>query len=727
MLVSAGAAYEALQLRVEADGRRLLDADHTVRRQDDAVAERFALGDPVLLAVIPDDPGDEDWPSQQTLAIAANASAAARRASGLPPERELSLLSLQPASRSSIRFDADALRDSPFLRGTLIGDDTASVASLLSLDRSRPRDSTVRDLIESVDRLDERHGHRVVVTGATVAESLLTEHILDDLAATIPAVVALVGLLLLLGLGSPLATMVALTEVLLSLLCTAGLMAWMGQPIYLPTAMVPVVLVAIGVCDEIYLFNAVRRLATRHPEWTSRRILNGALDHVRTPVIVTSLTTALAFVSFALGEVEAVRAAGIACAVGVLITMTFSLTFTPALWLLLGRWLPRHEGHSLLNPLAAWSPRVGRLAARHRRPILLASGTLAVLALALLPTLQVQDSWISNFSPGSRLRVDTAAVDARFAGTHRILVQLDGAEDGAWHRPDALRRLAALEAALAQPGLVPDDPHDDTDVRATLSAAGFVTEIERLRGHTAAIPDSPSAVRAALGALATPAGDRLAASLVTPDGRHALLHILLRRADYAASVRVVAGIHQEIASLWPDDPPDVTLAGDAIVSQHIVDAVVRHQVLSLVGALAVAWVLAAWFLRSLRLAWIAIAPVTLGALLLLAGMALSGIALGIATSMVVGIGIGVGIDYALHLVSRWSRESGPSAQRLERTFAAVGPAVVANALVVGVGMLALAAADTPPLATLGVLICISLVLGFVLTVCLLPALLARGS
>jgi predicted RND superfamily exporter protein len=139
---------------------------------------------------------------------------------------------------------------------------------VLDLDSTRPRERILADVESLVKDFDGVAGHIVALAGAPVAQTALTEHILRELQRTLPLVIAIVGLLLYLCLGSVMGTLVPLTEVLVTVTWTAGLMALTNRPIFLPSTIIPAVLISTGACDEIYLFAGYVATAARNFEMT---------------------------------------------------------------------------------------------------------------------------------------------------------------------------------------------------------------------------------------------------------------------------------------------------------------------------------------------------------------------------------------------------------------------------------------------------------------------------
>ena len=228
-----------------------------------------------------------------------------------------------------------------------------------------------------------------------------------------------------------------------------GLMGWCGVPIYLTTAVIPVILVAIGVSDEVHIFNRYARnlrLARTGPmsdapsdsRNMARTAMLAAMTEVWRPVTMTSVTTAFGFFSFLLSPLAPVRAFGLFTALGAMICMAWALTATPALAVMVN---PRRfarvttrranpESESSAMPTTAPThgralAAFGRIIIAHPRPVFVLFIGLLVAAGFGIRRIEIQDSWIDGFSPASRFYQSTQLFNEQFLGMHALYVCVD--------------------------------------------------------------------------------------------------------------------------------------------------------------------------------------------------------------------------------------------------------------------------------------------------------------
>ena len=92
----------------------------------------------------------------------------------------------------------------------------------------------------------------IYLSGSALAQAVLGQATARDLARLIPAVVAVLGLMLFLSFRHPVPALLSLTEIGVSLIWMSGLMGLTGQPVFVTTLVLPVVLICVGVSDDVY-------------------------------------------------------------------------------------------------------------------------------------------------------------------------------------------------------------------------------------------------------------------------------------------------------------------------------------------------------------------------------------------------------------------------------------------------------------------------------------------
>lgn len=468
-----------------------------------------------------------------------------------------------------------------------------------------------------------------------------------------------------------------------TLICTLGLMGWTGNNLNAFSQVLVLLVVVAGAADSVHLLHQFARDWGPHNDIREASI---AAVAAKTPAIVlTSLTTAAGFASFAFLGLGAFGRLGIFGAVGVLFAMVFSLLFSAAL-------LPRavHRRQAMysmgdrLASMSAWS-------IRHSGLVL--ASTLAVALLTL-----------------GGLSLVNLGFDARgWLGDDEATAELE--------------RISELNGLVGGIDILYSDENAGVDGPGPQRLAEIVEIVTVFQ-----IDGTPIAERVSLQAL-------LAADLAGSDvGLYSADRRLVRLGfetgvqdsiDYAVAARDIEDTLS--ANAREGETFRVTGLGTAIgrsAATILGDVVVSYGV-ALLLITALMWLA----IRRLGRLLVAMIPNLLPAFGLIALMGVLGIDLDPVTIIAGAIVIGISVDdtvHLLHAVYRDRPESDEVEARLLAVMREVGPALLLTTILVAAGFLSMIVFPLPGLRTLALLSAFAVVFALVADVVLLPAAIAQA-
>jgi predicted RND superfamily exporter protein len=170
----------------------------------------------------------------------------------------------------------------------------------------------------------------------------------------------------------------------------------------------------------------------------------------------------------------------------------------------------------------------------------------------------------------------------------------------------------------------------------------------------------------------------------------------------------------------------VQVTGSPFVREESLDATNRALQVSLPVALVLCLLVAGVFLRSVRYGVAAVIPIIMVVAWLYAFMELAGYAINLVTATIAAVSIGIGIDFAIHLIARYREELERTGSRDEAVRIAgegTGLALVASAVSSAIGFGILAFAPMPLFASYGLLTALMIVMALVATLAVLPSVL----
>jgi uncharacterized protein len=889
-LLVAAALPGLATLKIRTDGHALVPTYAPQVLLDAEIRNRFGLHDPVVVLIRSRHP--DGIFNFATLRTVVRLTDALLEMEAVPPWTVLSLATehnyrvftgtlryrrfLEPFPESQeelrqLRADLDDIR---LFTGIVVSYDQSATAVMVGVPPRMDRADFYGQVRALVDSLDMSNGSEtgnpdeIHVIGAPVAEALLGTHILEDLGVPrfatghstyteadaasgvpqslyelrvwiarniglLPLAVAMMALVFLVWFRSVIAMLLPLMEVGAALAFVFGAMGWCGVPVYLTIAVLPLILVVVGVTDEIHVFTRYRELlrgttADDVPTQSSDNrthvdVLHSTMDEMHRPVIKSSLTTAIALMSFALSPLAAVRAFGIFTGVGVIFCMFWSLMVIPALLTMIDpqRIVGSTKDQTRADRRHRTLERLAQSIIRFRVAVLL----LALAVIAATPSgvrrLVVQDSWIDGFAPESEFRRATASFNEQFLGTHMLHVLVSASLEpslhgvmevrqmearrlrfsgdlindpkqliGRWIKmrrldepeksvseqtfpfrwegviehaerlgdnivvrfgkasgspqaalrlysdhsarfeiysrpfisPDLLRSMAAFETFLRA-------RHDDA-VGGVLGPATYMETTSFMAApqdpNNRSIPQSADRVKFLWSQYERIRGVERRRQIVSDDFAESIVTVYMTDANFMGTARLMQAIRDYEREHLAPHGLSVSFAGDVAVSQTLIDAIVTTQVRSLLGSVAGILLITALLGRSLLWGVLSALPCGLAVLINFAVMGYVSMPLGVATSMFTGMTLGMGIDYAIHLLERYRMIRARGEEVMHSIVAAVsitGPAVFVDAIAVALGFGMMTLSQVPANARLGGLVVLSLGSCLVATFMLLPVLL----
>lgn len=213
--------------------------------------------------------------------------------------------------------------------------------------------------------------------------------------------------------------------------------------------------------------------------------------------------------------------------------------------------------------------------------------------------------------------------------------------------------------------------------------------------------------------------------LVSSDGNEALITAMYRDQDSGKVARIVAAVDAESARL-KSDAVSFAQCGSAAVYHRVDVGIMQSQLASIaVGALAML-VCDIFLIGSLAGGLIGVAPVIFTLFALFGLMGWTGLPLDVATVLIGSVSLGMGIDYSIHYIHRFTEERKLHADPVDAAAAALsgsGRAIAINVVTVAVGFLALLAGNLLPLRRFGILVSYTMIVSGSVSLTLLPALL----
>lgn len=456
----------------------------------------------------------------------------------------------------------------------------------------------------------------------------------------------------------------------------SGMMGWKLTPF---TASVPMVILILAVADCVHFITSfVHRLRAGEEK---RQALVSALELNFKPIAVTSITTAIGFLTLNMSESGGIQALGNEVAVGVMAAFILSVTFLPAVLSLLP--IKASAG----SALDVKESQVGMLFFRYRFALL---GLSTALSLALgygLSLNEFNDNIPSYIAKSVQWRQANDFGEAHFGGAYTFSYSIDSGQSGGVTDPEFLQKVDAFSSWLRHmPQVASVNTITDTFRRLNKSMHGDDQDYYRLPRDR-----QLAAQYLLLYEMSLPYGLDLN-NQINLDKSATKILVTFR----TLSTQQVLAMEQRINQWIKTNMPAVTFVGSGVqlMFAHLLNQDTRGLTLGAVIGLFIISLLLILAFRSLRIGLVSIAPNLFPAAIAFGiwGYWVGEVGMGMA--MVSGMTIGIIVDDTVHFLSKYlkgRREQVLDAvQAVNYAYRHVVPSIVFTTVVLLAGFAAMA-------------------------------------
>jgi len=441
MVVVLGALIARIQ--IDTDPENMLPASQSERMFHNAVEERFTFHDVIVVGMV-NETNPNGIYNVASLTTLHNLTQSILELDGVIAPDLMSLAvtdNIDQAGPGTIRFEwmmrdapvtaeqALAIRDKvarlPLLLDTLVSGDGKAAAiyvPIASKDLSYPLSMQIHALIDELRSDDSFH-----ITGLPVAEDTFGHDMFVQMGISAPLAGLMIFVLMLYFFRSAALVTVPMLVAMATVIASMGLMIGLGFTVHIMSSMIPIFLMPIAVVDSVHIMS---EFADRYRTGDDAKlVISEIVDHLFTPMLFTSLTSAVGFLSLLLTPIPPVQIFGAFVAFGILLAFVLTIVLIPAYVVrmnpvALEKLAARSKTPHTDTLLARTLRRGGRFAIRRAKLITGIAVLVVAISVAGIYRIQINDNPVRWFKANHDIRVADAVLNEHFAGTYDAFVVL---------------------------------------------------------------------------------------------------------------------------------------------------------------------------------------------------------------------------------------------------------------------------------------------------------------
>lgn len=439
------------RIQIDTDPENMLSTEQQDRVFHNKVEQRFTLHDAIVVGIVNEDHPDGIY-NPESLSALHSLSGSILALDGVigPDLMSLSVVdNISQEGPGTIRFEwmmkeapatldqAHEIRDKvsrlPLLVDTVVSSDGKAAAiyvPIASKDLSHPLSLEISKIAAELGVDDEIH-----ITGLPVAEDTFGHDMFVQMGISAPLAGLMIFLLMLYFFRSAALVIAPMLVAMATVIITMGLLTGLGFTVHIMSSMIPIFLMPIAVVDSVHIMSEFAD--TYGPEDDAKTVISKVVGHLFTPMLFTSLTSAIGFLSLLLTPIPPVQVFGAFVAFGILLAFLLTIVLIPAyivrmspaaLKKLASRARTPHRQTLLSRMLRS----VGPIALRRGRLFTVIAVLLLAVSIAGIARIEINDNPVRWFKTSHPIRIADTVLNEHFAGTYDAFVVLTHNDEDAF-------------------------------------------------------------------------------------------------------------------------------------------------------------------------------------------------------------------------------------------------------------------------------------------------------
>lgn len=567
---------------------------------------------------------------------------------------------LKPFFKDSISSlkQIDVLEDElfnkyPFYDNFLFNKETKTIRTIIYLKKdivntSERKDFVVNDLIPTIKTFEEVNNLDVHVSGMPYIRTLNSNLIVDEIVWFVLAALLVTSIIFFFFFRSFRATFISLIVVCIGVMWTLGIIGALNYEITVLTALIPPLIIVIGIPNCIFLINKYQREVKLHGNKV--KSLQRVITKIGNATLMTNVTTASGFATFIFTESTLLKEFGIVASLSILSIFVLCLLIIPIIYSFLPYPKDRHLEHLNKRWIGGFVNWIERMVKHQRIAIYSTALVLLIASIIGIYQIKISGSLIEDMPKKTEFFEDIRFFENEFNGIMPLEFMIDTKRKQGVMKLSTLKRMDELQELI----------NEIPELSKPISVVDLVKYSKQAyyNGNTDyyQLPTSQENSFILSYAKNSTSDVDLLKNFVDSTGQYARITTFMKDVGTDKMERIEETILAKTDKLFPKDRYNVTMTGKAIVFQKGTTYLVKNLVISLSLAILLIALFMAYMFRSARMIIISLIP-NLIPLLVTAGlMGYLGVPIKPSTILVFSIAFGISVDDTIHFLAKYRQE-----------------------------------------------------------------------
>ena len=638
---------------------------------------------------------------------------------------------LEPFIKDSIssveqidKLQKDLFEKYPFYDNFLFNKNTKTIRSAIYLNKdivntSARKDFIFNHLLPKIKAFEEATNLDVRISGMPYIRTLNAQNIIDEIGTFIIAALLVTSLIFFFFFRSFRATLISLVVVCIGVMWTFGILGILNYEITVLTALIPPLIIVIGIPNCIFLINKYQHEVKLHGNKV--KSLQRVITKIGNATLMTNVTTASGFATFILTESKLLKEFGIVASLSILAIFILCLLIIPIIYTVLPYPKERHLEHLNKRWIEAFSNWMERMVRQKRIAIYTTSIILLMLSFIGMYQIKISGSLIEDMPKKTEFFNDIRFFEKEFNGIMPLEILIDTKRKKGVMKLATLKRMNELEELIVE---IPE-------LSKPISVVSLVKYSKQAyyNGNPKyyQLPTSQENSFILSYAKNSSTDLDLLKNFVDSTGQYARITTFMKDVETDKMERIEEHLQEKIDKVFPAEKYNISMTGKALVFQKGTKYLVKNLAISLSLAIFLISLFMAYMFRSGRMIVVSLIPNLLPLLITAGLMGYLGVPIKPSTILVFSIAFGISVDDTIHFLAKYRQELQANQWKIKKSvYAALretGVSMFYTSIVLFFGFSVFIISNFGGTVALGALVSVTLLFAMLSNLLLLPSLL----
>lgn len=541
----------------------------------------------------------------------------------------------------------------PFYDGLIFNPESETVRTVVYMDKDivdTPvrNDFILNDLQGLLENFEQETGMDVRVSGMPYIRSWNTKTMVDEIGLFIVAALLVTSLIFYFLFRSFRATLISMIVVIIGVMWAFGTIGFFDFEMTILTAMIPPLIIVIGIPNCIFLINKYQQEVKKHGNQALS--LQRVISKVGNATLMTNMTTAVGFSTFIILEIDLLKEFGIVASLNIIGIFILSLVIIPILYSFMP--LPktkhlRHLNKKWIDLFVNWLVRMVR---NHRIAIYLTTLGILIFGIIGIFQMEISGSRIEDMPRNTHFYHDILFYEQEFDGIMPMEIVVDTEHRNGVTKSATLKRMDDLGEVI----------RDIPELSRSISLVDLIKYSKQAfynglpKYYQLPTDQERNFILAA--ANKTKADGKLLESFVDSTGRTARMTTYMKDVPIDRMEEIDRTMQRAIDKLFPSENYNVFMTGKSLLFLKGTKFLVKNLLLSLLLTVGLIALFMAYLFRSFRMVVISLVPNLLPLVFTAGIMGYLGIPIKPSTILVFSIAFGISVDDTIHFLAKYRQE-----------------------------------------------------------------------